>query len=47
MTEITVENQNKTQNNEFPAFAWMCSGIFFWPISEGIWGEQLERDLWT
>ena len=31
--------------NGFPAFAWMCSGLFLWPISEGVWGQTIGKRI--
>ena len=31
--------------NGLPVFAWMCCGIFLWPISEGIWGQTVGKRL--
>ena len=28
-----------------PAFSWMCSGLFLWPISEGIWGQTIGKRI--
>ena len=31
--------------NGFPAFAWMCFGLFLWPISEGIWEQTIGKRI--